>query len=78
MSRPPGARSPVERREITARIGLPAAPTLTAATSTGSVASALLTGTLPANSPLVWPLVVMVLGSMAYDLGARALGRINK
>ncbi|MFJ6384652.1 hypothetical protein ACIQI7_32180 [Kitasatospora sp. NPDC092039] len=50
-----------------------AAPTCTAMASTGSVAGALLSGTELADSPLVWPLVVLALGSMAYDLGVRAL-----
>lgn len=52
---------------------MPTAPTFTAMLSTGSVGTAMLTNTIPPNSPLVWPLVVLALGSMAYDLGVRAL-----
>jgi hypothetical protein len=54
-------------------VRVPAAPTCTAMASTGSVGGALLSGTVPPDSPLVWPLVVLALGSMAYDLGVRAL-----
>ncbi|MFE9953813.1 hypothetical protein ACFYRJ_41400 [Streptomyces sp. NPDC005531] len=54
-------------------VRLPGAPTATAALGTSSVGAALLTGTVPADSPLVWPLVALALGSMAYDLGVRAL-----
>ncbi|OKH97545.1 hypothetical protein AMK13_38230 [Streptomyces sp. CB02056] len=56
---------------------VPAVPTCTAMASTGSVTGALLSGTVPPDSPLVWPLVVLALGSMAYDLGVRALRRRN-
>ncbi|WP_457492770.1 hypothetical protein [Streptomyces sp. P5_D11] len=71
VSRDPGARGGVYVR-------LPAAPTATAALGTSSVGAALLTGTVPADSPLVWPLVALALGSMAYDLGVRALGRRDR
>lgn len=54
-------------------VRVPTAPACTAMAGTGSVGGALLTGTVPADSPLVWPLVVLALGSMAYDLGIRAL-----
>ncbi|GAB2734278.1 hypothetical protein [Kitasatospora kifunensis] len=59
-------------------VRIPAAPTCTAAVGTGSAATALLSGRVPANSPLVWPLVVLALGSMAYDLGTRALQRTDR
>ncbi|MFJ7912707.1 hypothetical protein [Kitasatospora sp. NPDC096204] len=73
MSRRPPA--PQTERGLVLRV--PAAPTCTAMAGTGSVTGALLTGTVPAGSPLVWPLVVLALGSMAYDLGVRALRRRN-
>jgi hypothetical protein len=62
----------MSRRPLVVR--LPAAPTCTATVSTGSLLGALLSGHLPPGSPLVWPLVVLALGSMAYDLGVRAMG----
>lgn len=58
-------------------IGLPSAPACTALVSTGSVGGLLIDGTIPPDSPIVWPLVVLALGSMAYDLGHRALRRRN-
>ncbi|MFI5649274.1 hypothetical protein [Kitasatospora sp. NPDC051705] len=73
MSRRPDA--PETERGLVLR--LPAAPTCTAMAGTGSVTTALLSGTVAPDSPLVWPLVVLVLGSMAYDLGVRALRRRN-
>ncbi|MFF2123437.1 hypothetical protein ACFVXH_39535 [Kitasatospora sp. NPDC058184] len=71
MSRRPPA--PEAERGLLLRV--PAAPTCTAMAGTGSVGGALLSGTVPPDSPLVWPLVVLALGSMAYDLGVRALRR---
>ncbi|MDH6710772.1 hypothetical protein P3T27_007523 [Kitasatospora sp. MAA19] len=41
--------------------------------SNGSVGTLLISGIVPPDSPLVWPLVVLALGSTAYDLGVRAL-----
>ncbi|MFG2402509.1 hypothetical protein [Streptomyces lydicus] len=43
--------------------------------SSGVVGGLLINGTVPPDSPLVWPLVVLSLGSMGYDLGRRALRR---
>ncbi|MFF1968962.1 hypothetical protein ACFVW5_36110 [Streptomyces sp. NPDC058232] len=63
--------SPARRREVVLRIALPSVPACTAVLSTGSVGAALVHGTIP--SPLVWPLVVLALGAMAYDVGLRAL-----
>ncbi|MFG3085598.1 MULTISPECIES: hypothetical protein [Streptomyces] len=57
------------------RIALPSIPTCTAVLGTSSVGAALVHGTIPAASPLVWPLVVLALGTMAYDVGLRALRR---
>ncbi|MFE0374194.1 hypothetical protein ACFW1M_01155 [Streptomyces inhibens] len=68
--RPCPAANPGTR---TVLIKAPSAPTVTAILGTGSATTALLSGTVPADSPLAWPLVVLALGSMAYDLGVRAL-----
>ncbi|MGA5895143.1 hypothetical protein [Streptomyces venetus] len=57
------------------RIALPGIAACTAVLDTGSVGAALLHGTHPAASPLVWPLVVLALGATAYDVGLRALRR---
>ncbi|MET7534713.1 hypothetical protein [Streptomyces goshikiensis] len=56
-------------------VSVPSAPTCTASLSTGSAITLLTTGAVPADSALGWPLVVLALGSMAYDLGFRALQR---
>ncbi|MEU6548391.1 hypothetical protein [Streptomyces sp. NPDC046859] len=61
------------RREVVLRFALPRLPACTAVLGTGSVAAALVHGTVPAGSPLVWPLVVLSLGTMAYDIALRAL-----
>jgi hypothetical protein len=63
--------SPARRREVVLRITLPGIPACTAVLGTGSVGAALVHDALP--SPLVWPLVVLALGAMAYDVGLRAL-----
>jgi len=65
-------------RERVICLQVPDAPAATAMVSTGGVGTALLIGTVPADSPLVWPLVVLVLSSMAYDLGVRALCRSDR
>ncbi|MFG3496847.1 hypothetical protein [Streptomyces sp. NPDC047928] len=76
MSAPaPVAARPARRREVVLRIALPSIPACTAVLGTGSVGAALLHGTILAASPLVWPLVVLALGTMAYDIGLRALRR---
>lgn len=56
----------------------PSASTTTAVFTTGSTTALLASGTVPAGFPLVWPLVVLSLGAMAYDLGVRALHRTSK
>ncbi|WP_328741237.1 hypothetical protein OHA91_39530 (plasmid) [Streptomyces erythrochromogenes] len=56
-------------------VSVPSAPACTASLSTGSVIALLSTGAVPADSALGWPLVVLALGCMAYDLGFRALER---
>lgn len=68
-------RFPAPETEGGLLLRVPTAPTCTAMAGTGSVTGALLTGTVPPDSPLVWPLVVLALGSMAYDLGVRAIQR---
>ncbi|MFJ6686696.1 hypothetical protein [Streptomyces werraensis] len=76
MSAPgPVAARPARRREVVLRIALPGIPACTAVLGTGSVGAALVHGTIP--SPLVWPLVVLALGAMAYDVALRALRRLN-
>jgi hypothetical protein len=55
------------------RIALPGIPACTAVPSTGSVGAALVHDAIPAASP--WPFVVLALGTMAYDVGLRALRR---
>ncbi|MFC8784934.1 hypothetical protein [Streptomyces nigra] len=67
------AARPARRREVVLRIALPGIPACTAVLSAGSVGAALVHGAIPAASPLVWPLVVLALGAMAYDVGLRAL-----
>ncbi|GAB2474573.1 hypothetical protein GCM10027187_48620 [Streptosporangium sandarakinum] len=67
--------SPSPQTQHPVYVRMPGGPATTAVLSTGSVGTALLTGTVPADSPLVWPLVILAMGSMAYDLGARALIR---
>ncbi len=57
------------------RIALPSIPACIAMLGTGGVGVALVHGTVPAESLLAWPLVVLALGAMAYDIGLRALRR---
>ncbi|CAM5639025.1 hypothetical protein [Streptomyces afghaniensis 772] [Streptomyces afghaniensis] len=74
MSAPdPVAARPARPREVVLRIALPSIPACTAVLGTSSVGAVLPHGTLPAASPLVWPLVVLALGAMAYDVAVRAL-----
>ncbi|MFF5011698.1 hypothetical protein [Streptomyces sp. NPDC001165] len=40
-----------------------------------SLSCVLIEGGIPADSPVVWPLVALVLGSMAYDVAVQALKR---
>ncbi|MFI7296908.1 hypothetical protein [Streptomyces sp. NPDC050121] len=75
MSAPDPVAARPARREVVLRIVLPSIPACTAVLGTGSVGAALVHGAIPAASPLVWPLVVLALGAMAYDVGLRALGR---
>lgn len=69
----PVSARPARRREVVLRIALPSIPACTATLGTGSIAAALVHGAIPAASPLVWPLVVLALGALAYDVGLRAL-----
>lgn len=64
------------RREI--KVPMPSArgvPTCTAVLGASSLAGALLHGDIAAESRAVWPLVVLVIACMGYDLGLRALRR---
>ena len=72
-ARTPVPSRPARRRQVVLRITLSSIPTCTAILGTGSIAAALVHGAIQAASPLVWPLVVLVLGAMAYDVGLRAL-----
>jgi len=71
-ARAPASARPARRQEVVLRITLPSIPTCTATLGTGGIAAALVHGAIPAASPLVWPLVVLALGAMAYDIGLRA------
>ncbi|MFF5826046.1 hypothetical protein ACFY8Q_31625 [[Kitasatospora] papulosa] len=71
-ARTPVPSRPARRRQVVLRITLPSIPTCTATLGTGGIAAALVHGAIPAASPLVWPLVVLALGTMAYDVGLRA------
>ncbi|MFI2040896.1 hypothetical protein ACIOK4_42115 [Streptomyces bottropensis] len=64
-----------KQRAVVLRI--PRASATTAVVSTGS-ATLVASGTVTADPSLTWPLVILALGSMGYDLGVRALRRRNK
>lgn len=72
-ARTPVSARPARRRQVVLRITLPSIPTCTATLGTGGIAATLVHGAIPAASPLVWPLVVLALGALAYDVGLRAL-----
>jgi len=63
------------QRGLLVRVTVPGVPTCTAVLSAGFVGSLFAGGTAPSGSAVGWPLVVLALGSMAYDLGVRALRR---
>jgi hypothetical protein len=71
MSAPDPVAARPARREVVLRIALSGISACTAVLGTGSIGAALLYGTLPA----AFPLVVLALGAMAYDVGLRTLGR---
>ncbi|MFJ6053451.1 hypothetical protein [Streptomyces sp. NPDC092307] len=52
-------------------------PDLTACTTigTGNLGALLVHGAVPPGTPFVWPLVVLALGAMAYDVALRAVRR---
>lgn len=76
MSAPaPAPSSPAVRREMVLRITPSDLPTYTAMLGTGSLGALLVQGAVPAGSPFVWPLVVLALGAMAYDVALRAVRR---
>ncbi|MFJ1708739.1 hypothetical protein [Kitasatospora sp. NPDC088346] len=60
------------------RAWLRSVPTGTIILSTSTLASALSHGSLPTDSPLLWPLVALTVASMGYDLGLRALRQRQK
>jgi len=76
MSAPTAAPSRrAVRREMVLRITPPDLPACTAVLGTGSLGGLLVQGAVPAESLLVWPLVVLMLGAMAYDVALRAVRR---
>ncbi|MFD3840237.1 hypothetical protein ACFWWC_28890 [Streptomyces sp. NPDC058642] len=76
MSAPsPAPSRPEVRREIVLRIAPPGLSACTAMLGTSSLGALLVHGAVPARSPLVWPLVVLALGAMAYDVALRAVRR---
>ncbi|MFG3590721.1 hypothetical protein [Streptomyces sp. NPDC047990] len=76
MSDPsPAPSRPAVRREMVLRITPPNLPTCTAMLGTSSLGALLVHGAVPTGSPFVWPLVVLTLGTMAYDVALRALRR---
>ncbi len=76
MSAPsPAPSRPPVRREIVLRITPPDLLACTAIRGTSSLGALLVHGAVPAGSPLVWPLVVLALGAMAYDVALRAVRR---
>lgn len=76
MSAPaPAPSRPAVRREMVLRITPPDLPACTAMFGTGSLDALLVHGAVPAGSPFVWPLVVLALGAMAYDVALRAVRR---
>jgi hypothetical protein len=66
------------REERTLYVRVPRVHAVTAALSVSSTGTALVTGVVPADSPLVWPLITLALASMAYDICIRALRRAGK
>jgi hypothetical protein len=66
------AIEPVRRAVV---IRVPSGPTVSAVLTTGSVTTLLAGGTVQPNSALAWPLVVLALGTMSYDVGVRVLRR---
>jgi len=69
-----------KRRNRELRIALPGVrpPVGTGLVGASALAGALTHGDIPADSPIVWPLVVLVLGSMAYDVATRAVKRRDR
>ncbi|MFD9484695.1 hypothetical protein ACFWBX_11950 [Streptomyces sp. NPDC059991] len=72
--RPAPARS-ASRREVVLRVILPDLPGCTAMLGTDNLGALLVHGAAPTRSPFVWPLVVLALGAMAYDVALRAMRR---
>lgn len=60
---------------LVVRVVVPNAPARAAVLGAAPVGTLLVTGVIQPDSPLVWPLIVLALGTMAYDLAHRALQR---
>lgn len=68
------------RREVRIHLPVPSVrlPLNTGAVLASSLSCALIQGGIPGDSPIVWPLVALVLGSMAYDVAVTAVKRSGK
>ncbi|MGW1585433.1 hypothetical protein [Streptomyces sp. NPDC002386] len=68
------------RKEVRIHFPVPSfrPPVGTGVVGAGTLSGVLLQGGIPADSPVVWPLVALVLGSMAYDVAVRALKRRDR
>jgi hypothetical protein len=66
---------PERAHGVVVRVVIPNAPAPAAVLGAAPVGTLLASGVIPPDSPLVWPLVVLALGTMAYDLARRALQR---
>lgn len=76
MSAPaPVAARPARLREVVLRIALPSIPACTAVLGTGSVARPCSTAPSRQHPRSCGRSVVLALGTMAYDVGLRALRR---
>ncbi|MFE5400939.1 hypothetical protein ACFQ9Z_05970 [Streptomyces sp. NPDC056580] len=53
-------------------------PVGTGVVGAGTLSGVLIQGGIPADSPVIWPLVALVLGSMAYDVALRAVKRRDR
>jgi hypothetical protein len=74
-------RGDLERgKEVRIHIPVPSIrpPVGTGVVGAGTLSGVLINGGIPADSPLVWPLVALVLGSMAYDVAVQALRRRDR
>lgn len=64
---------PEKVHSLVLRVVVPHAPGHAAVLGAAGVGTLLVTGVIPPESRLAWPLVVLALGTMAYDLARPAL-----